>query len=749
MGQVYFNNGVVFDASSGELLKDIQTSVACAAPGFFYYTAGNKIVGISRSGLIATEAVKDRKGEETTKTTLADPSWEVEVEGAPIVSMIGAGDALIVGREDGTVQVLSTPEKKVSWTGKVEGKPLALAVAEGALFVGADNGSLFSFSATPNDSPKKHEAGISDEPYGTNETYRRAASEILERTGVREGYCVDLACGEGALAYELAKQSGLKIFALDEDPANVAQARANLMAAGLYGTRVTVAQGDPSSTWYPNYFANLVVSGRSVEEGPDTFPTAEAERLTRPYGGVRYYGKPDALAMEVRGPMEGAGNWTHQYADPANTICSDDQLVGGKLGMLWFRDADQEMPQRHGRGPAPLFYEGRLIVEGMHGLRAIDAYNGRTLWNFELPDILTSYDQDHLVGAAVTGSNFCVGDGFVFARTRYRCLKIDVETGKSVAEFDTPYGPDPGKGRNWGFIAYVDGLLYGSTADTAHIVQKAFRDSDMSELFSESHYFFAMDPKSGKLVWDFKPQHSIRNNTIAIGNEKVFLIDRPLAEVDSFEAGQAARRGQEKKEEAKPAPVHGKGTLYALDAKTGKVLWESEEDIFGTMLALSRDHDVLVMSYQFTRFKQNSETGDRLAAFRASDGSRIWDIPVERPEGYRSSSRPILNGQTVYLEPGAYDLLTGEKTEFSMNRSYGCGIVTSSKNLMLFRSATLGYLNIADAECGTENYGGLRPGCWINAIPAGGLVLMPDASAGCTCSYLNRASIALQPFEVR
>ena len=29
-------------------------------------------------------------------------------------------------------------------------------------------------------------------------------------------------------------------------------------------------------------------------------------------------------------------------------------------------------------------------------------------------------------------------------------------------------------------------------------------------------------------------------------------------------------------------------------------------------------------------------------------------------------------------------------------------------------------------DAGTENYGGIRPSCWINAIPASGLVLVPD-----------------------
>jgi hypothetical protein len=60
----------------------------------------------------------------------------------------------------------------------------------------------------------------------------------------------------------------------------------------------------------------------------------------------------------------------------------------------------------------------------------------------------------------------------------------------------------------------------------------------------------------------------------------------------------------------------------------------------------------------------------------------------------------------------------------------------------------VGYVDLLH-DYGTENYGGIRPGCWINAIPAGGLVLMPDATDRCRCSYLNKASIALAPYGLR
>ncbi len=88
---------------------------------------------------------------------------------------------------------------------------------------------------------------------------------------------------------------------------------------------------------------------------------------------------------------------------------------------------------------------------------------------------------------------------------------------------------------------------------------------------------------------------------------------------------------------------------------------------------------------------------------------------------------------------------SGMKLKCALNRSYACGIVSGSKNMMLFRSATLGYIDLSEPDTGVRNFGGIRPGCWINALPVGGLVIMPDATDRCNCSYLNKATIALRP----
>jgi outer membrane protein assembly factor BamB len=154
--------------------------------------------------------------------------------------------------------------------------------------------------------------------------------------------------------------------------------------------------------------------------------------VQRPWGGQVCTGPVGDMQTATRGPLEGAGSWTHQNSDAANTLCSTDP-VKGPLRTLWFRDVDLELPQRHGRGPAPLFHEGRLFHEGMDELVAVDAYNGRPLWRFEMKGVLHAYDADHIVGASQTGSNFCAAGDSLYARYGGVCYRLDAATGKIVA----------------------------------------------------------------------------------------------------------------------------------------------------------------------------------------------------------------------------------------------------------------------------------------------------------------------------
>ncbi|TXT22393.1 MAG: Serine/threonine protein kinase related protein [Planctomycetota bacterium] len=537
--------------------------------------------------------------------------------------------------------------------------------------------------------------------------FAKAADEILRRAGVKEGYCLDLDGGDGELAVALAARTNLQIYALHPDAEAVTTLRKKLSAAGLYGARITVHQGDAEHVRYGKYFADLVVSSKSLDAGPLEVTADATPKPLRPAGGQVCSGRLGEMQVVTRGALAKSGSWT-----------------------LWFRDVDLEMPQRHGRGHAPLFQDGRMFVEGIAALRAVDAYNGRNLWEFPLPNIQKAYSADHLSGTAVTGSNFCVASGNVFVHDKKFCYRLDAATGKKLGEFSAPAQRD-GKPGSWGYIASDGKRLFGSLANSKHQVRFAYVRADTSELLGESSTFFALDAQTGELRWRYDAEHSIRHNAIAIGAERVFLIDRPLSDDDKWD-------GSDKS--AKLPPVkdvkHALGRLMALDVATGKIAWKSDADAFGTMLSFSPKHDALLMAYQSTRFKLPSEVGGRLAVFRGSTGKPLWNKEA------KYITRPLINDRMIYAQGGAWDLLTGEDVPFTLNRSYGCGQLAGSKHMLLFRSATLGYLDLSRGS-GVENVGSIRPGCWINALPVGGLVLVPDASAGCQCSYQNRSWMAL------
>src|SRR5205814_623553 len=86
------------------------------------------------------------------------------------------------------------------------------------------------------------------------------------------------------------------------------------------------------------------------------------------------------------------------------------------------------------------------------------------------------------------------------------------------------------------------------------------------------------------------------------GGGRVHLIDRPLAEGDKLTAPKG------------PAPEQPGGELVTLDAATGRELWRSKDDVFGTILIAGVRHDTLLMAYQPTSFKLPSEKGGRAGA---------------------------------------------------------------------------------------------------------------------------------------
>ncbi len=297
-----------------------------------------------------------------------------------------------------------------------------------------------------------------------------------------------LGCETGELAYELAKRSDLMVYAVTDDPRKLAAIQKRLDRTGLLGARICVEQWPLDKVPYSDYFANLIVSETAVLRGVLPPSPAEALRMLKPCGGVAMLGPsvsrapgskrqggldlepwlaqanlPEARLVEtsgswpaiVRGPLPGAGSWTHEYATPSNTACGDDQLIKSPLGILWFGDpGPAKMVNRHERAASPLAMDGRLFIQGENVVMAYDAYNGVQLW--ERP----------IVGAkransSHDGSNLALDREGLFVAVKDKCLRLTPASGETAKTYDMPVS-NLGKRDRWGYIARSADLLYGS-----------------------------------------------------------------------------------------------------------------------------------------------------------------------------------------------------------------------------------------------------------------------------------------------
>lgn len=687
-------------------------------------------------------------------------------------SLILAGNLVITGGK-GEVFALDKNTGKQVWQAPVEGLARGLAAAEGRLFVSTDTGAIYCFASGAAASAT---VGPKPQPIPRDSRtplFEQAAEAIVRESGVKRGFCLVLGSPTGRLAYELAKRTELSIYCVEPDKRKAQAARQALDRAGVYGSRVTVDCARYNAIPYPDYFANLIVSEEVLLSGRLTAP-ATVLRMLKPCGGVVMIGEPQgagrlnasrlrqwlkASGVEgrpevirrngtwvklVRGALEGAGSWTHQYGEPGNTASSTDRLVKCPLGVLWYgAPGPGKVPSRHARNVAPLSINGRVYLQGINRIMCFDAYNGLMYWEREIKGA-------YRVGASHNASNIACDADSIFVAVGTKCLRLDGRTGQTLATFDVPADKD-GTKRNWAWVAVVDGILYGSAT-----VKSQF-----------SNKVFAYDVETGKLRWVHEGK-SIRDNTIAISDGMVFFADDRATEAERKTAIEEtiARLIAEKKlsrEEAEKQTARADVRIaVALDAKTGKVRWQRPVDLTncgGRLLIAMAHNGVVVFSGAFgdghfwRQFLGGEYAKRRVVALSAKDGSLLWTKAV----GCRI--RPLILGDWLIAEPWAFNLYTGEqimrthpitgrKTIWEFERpGHHCGAISACPNALFFRSWSYGYYDLARDD-GTRHFDAIRPGCWINMLPANGLLIVPEASSGCVCSHAIQCTVVFKPRKV-
>ena len=766
--------------------------------------------------------------------------------------MLAGGDGFVVG--------VDAESGKELWSGNVDGTAFGLAVENGNLYVSTDTGSIYCFKSEHAERYDTVNPDVDSSPFQENKTtamYRTATDAIIRQSGQNKGYCLILDCGEGRLAYELAQKTSLQIIGIDTNERNVRKARELLDKAGLLGSRVTIAQWD--ITDLPDYFANLIVSDDMVQSGSTHYSTAEIRRVLKPCGGVICLGQPEnnsgfddittvaalknagldnarsnrnkgTWVTASRGELEGAGSWTHTFADPQNTSCSDDILVKGSLGVLWYGAPGPEgMIDRHASSMSPVSMDGRMFVEGEETIRAFDVYNGTFLWKREIPGAVR-------VQTKIDGGNLALtGDG-LYVAAHHTCYRLDPATGETTMEYEIPQAGDDTQ-RRWGYIACIGKTLYGSAAMPLNAYYRSVWDSlvkngswknqedvpeeylrfyenytanypepniDALRAFKRSGQFwvpmhtwptggefyikgaksgntliadmvFAIDTETGKTLWVHKGKE-IANISISMGDGKLFLTDAAITEQQKKQA-LADKQTLIKKDiyrEGKDWNDHIQGEMgytvgyedydvrhvIALDMVSGKKLWDKVVDLTGCAgdaMASSYHQNMLFFFGNYGNHDAWRHSGDqlrfrRITAIEGDTGDMVWS----RSLNYRT--RPLIVNDTIILEPYACDYrtgelimrkhpITGEQVPWEFLRPGHCCSVTSASPSMLFTRSFSSLIYDMDNDRGVTLFGGIRASCFINMIPANGLLVFPEGDSGCTCSFPVKCSVTFKPRE--
>ncbi len=386
---------------------------------------------------------------------------------------------------------------------------------------------------------------------------------------------------------------------------------------------------------------------------------------------------------------------------------------------------------------------------------------------------------------------------------RWRGIGDVPEERRSAYEYSRKQYPDP---QDLWRAAERSGTLYRNMTSFARGGEFTQKNA-VTENLMVSDKIFAVDTETGELLWVYEGDR-IANITVVLGDGKIFFADSTITERQKKRALRNKRKLirtgiykeregvlEELREEKRKLAEYlrqnepfdkrqltylissleselfkeevNEGSLtyddadvrvvIALDAVSGKEIWTKPVDLTGCcgdkMGAAYADSMLLFFgnhgNHDAWRFKAGGLKWRRITALSAENGDVLWS----RPLNYRT--RPVIVRDTIILEPRACELRTGETImrthpitgnqvpwEF-LRPGHTCGVTAASAHGLFYRSGCTAFYDVEE-DRGVTIFGGYRPGCAITVIPASGLLLSPEAAAGCTCSYPIRCSFALK-----
>ncbi len=652
--------------------------------------------------------------------------------------------------------------------GNVEGQVVRTRMHDGRLIAATLTGRIYCFAdRDPREGTTAVESTQAPVLEAADKEIHTTAARLLERTGVREGYAVVIGLADGALVEGLLRGSDLRVIAIDRDAKRVAAVRRRLDERGLFDDhRLSVLAGDAARRGLPPCMASLITTET------DLALSDALREVLRPFGGTFAAIRGDKVTIERRdGPIPNTGQWTHEYADAANSLCSQERVVRAPLGILWYEgpasDArfyyDGHVDHQSGHSVSPLppgaaIVDGRMILEGPGRLAAFDIYTGRLLWETEIPKVygfggpgggVGIHSKNHrepwrheeamraeipaTFHSRTTGLNFTSSSDAIYVCAGRELLCFRPTDGSRQSVWKVPLPEAEKEDLCWGSVRLSGDLIIATVFRPHDLVDAQCghdgNGGDWSKDRMPMRFVLGLDRASGNPRWSRRAEWGFLNRGMAAGGGMVFCVDT------------IAPHTLEKLREASRRLPRTPPMLYALDLNTGRPKWHRELDVAVLNLTYAERSDTLVvpcrnlMTWHDGHWlapskegKPGRNTPGRMLGIRGKTGDVVFEVdeaPYFEPHVILGDVLLDRYGYTYDLRTGRrherVDPRTGQKGPWHFRKG-GCNHLVACPALITWRTAVYDLAG----QSGSMQLHGMDMGCTPTMLPAGGVLNVPN-----------------------
>lgn len=426
------------------------------------------------------------------------------------------------------------------------------------------------------------------------DTAKETACQILRQSGVQGGLIVHLGCDDGKVTAALGERDCYVVQGLDGDTNNIEEARKHIQSLDRYG-RVSVSQWDGERLPYADNLVNLIVA-----ESPTTIARKEMLRALAPRG-VALVKQGERWTKHVKPMPEEIDEWPHYLYGPDNNAVSKDMAVGPPQRMQWVG--------------GPRYARSHEINSSM---AAMVSAGGRLFYIWD----------DGPTG--LTDARF---------PTKWSLIARDAFNGTLLWKQPMP---------NWGWPEWHDPSRWDDKRERAKMLRHLPATTPRRIVASGDRLYVTLGYEAPVSVLDAATGEVLQvfeETTLA---DEILLVDGLLI----LRVRLADHRPD--KDVWGTMSDRQSGRVVAVEAESGRVLWQSEPESMAPLTLATRAGRVFYSNY------------DQVVCLDRADGKERWrSEPVAGKEGHRGTHGTLVALDEVVLHAASGGGHNGELRAYS------------------------------------------------------------------------------------